>query len=138
MNVQPICLPYGELVAKDLVGSKAEVAGWGISNNKFHVLSPELLLVKIPIVDNSICENAVKIFAHMGPGQICAGGREGYDSCGGDSGGPLMKVEALNSTPKYFLIGIVSFGSLKCGSAIPAIYTHVGYFLKWILDNIRP
>lgn len=139
MNVQPICLPYGELLTKNLVGLVAEVAGWGISDIKTAYLNPALLMVKIPIVDISLCEDVVKELAiSIGSGQICGGGRQGKDSCGGDSGGPLMKVETLSSTPKYFLIGVVSFGNAKCGSTVPAIYTDVRYYLGWILDNIRP
>ena len=42
----------------------------------------------------------------------------GEDSCSGDSGGPLVAAErdagVLNKKSKY-LVGIVSFGTSKCG-----------------------
>ena len=39
------------------------------------------------------------------------------DSCSGDSGGPLVK-RTDNTTP-WFLVGIVSFGTSKCGTGTP-------------------
>lgn len=70
---------------------------------------------------------------------MCVGGKIGYDSCTGDSGGPLMKVEAVDGPPKYYLIGIVSFGSKQCGKfAIPAVYTQVSQYLTWILNHLKP
>ena len=61
----------------------------------------------------------------------------GKDSCGGDSGGPLM-IRKRRSGRKYWTqIGVVSWGVL-CGSeGKPGVYTKVQYFLKWILDNLR-
>lgn len=65
---------------------------------------------------------------------MCVGGKKGYDSCGGDSGGPLMKV-GVETTPKYYIIGIVSFGSKNCGIK-PAVYTKITTYMHWILDNL--
>lgn len=60
------------------------------------------------------------------------------DSCGGDSGGPLQRVENSEHGPRYFLIGVVSFGNSDCGLAeFPAIYTRVGAYMKWILENLN-
>ena len=58
----------------------------------------------------------------------------------GDSGGPLMKTIFDNSTSELrtFQLGIVSVGAQRCGSAIPAIYTKVSYFIHWILDHMGP
>ena len=70
---------------------------------------------------------------------MCVGGEIGKDSCGGDSGGPLMKVEVLDGPPKYYLIGIVSFGAKHCGeSTTPAVYSRVSSYITWILDNVSP
>ena len=70
---------------------------------------------------------------------MCVGGKTGQDSCGGDSGGPLMKVEALDGPPRYYLIGVVSFGAKHCGeSATPAVYTKISDYLSWILDHVQP
>lgn len=68
--------------------------------------------------------------------QVCGGGVKGEDSCNGDSGGPLMVVKE-GDMPRWFVIGIVSYGALSCGGdKVPAIYTRVSAYLPWILDKI--
>ena len=47
---------------------------------------------------------------------ICAG-QVGRDSCNGDSGGPLVQNGRQ--------IGIVSWGSSRCGGSLPGVYTRV-------------
>lgn len=62
----------------------------------------------------------------------------GEDSCTGDSGGPLMKMEAINGRSRYYILGIVSFGADPCGfSNAPAVYTRIASYLHWMLDNIE-
>lgn len=71
--------------------------------------------------------------------QLCAGGVKDKDSCGGDSGGPLMFPGKMgNFGVRYVQRGIVSFGSKRCGlGGFPGVYTNVAYYMNWILDNIR-
>lgn len=136
--VQTICLPYGNLLNKDLEGNTAEVAGWGITNVMLSTSTDVLLTVKLPIVSNKQCKNAFKEKADIDHKQLCVGGRIGADSCGGDSGGPLMKVDVI-TMPKYYVFGIVSFGSKYCGERpTPAVYTKIAEYLVWILNNITP
>ncbi|EFA07557.2 spaetzle-processing enzyme [Tribolium castaneum] len=136
--VLPICLPQGPLLNKDYEGTTMEVAGWGVNDVETGASSAVLLHVRVPIIKPEMCEQSVGHFATVSENQFCAGGQIGYDSCGGDSGGPLMKPEAVDGPPRYFLIGVVSFGSTNCGSNVPAIYTNVARYVKWILDNIEP
>ena len=62
---------------------------------------------------------------------------EGKDSCGADSGGPMV-VREFNGDP-WYQAGIVSFGPTPCGkTGVPGVYTKVSAFLPWIkskLDN---
>ena len=37
---------------------------------------------------------------------------------------------------RYETVGIVSFGSIKCDSSTPGVYTRVSEFLPWIKDVI--
>ena len=60
----------------------------------------------------------------------------GKDSCAGDSGGPLIARESI-SDPMY-LVGIVSFGTKKCGKGLPGVYTNVTTYIPWILENLKP
>ncbi|XP_044263307.1 CLIP domain-containing serine protease 2-like [Tribolium madens] len=136
--VLPICLPQGPLLQKNYEGTTMEVAGWGVNDVKRGTSSTVLLHVRVPIIKPEMCDKTIGHFARVSEHQFCAGGQIGYDSCGGDSGGPLMKPEALDGPPRYFLIGVVSFGSTNCGSNVPAIYTNVAHYVKWILDNIEP
>ena len=62
----------------------------------------------------------------------------GKDSCGGDSGSPLVLKKKKGIVRYSVQIGLVSWGLPQCGtSGVPGVYTNVGYFMKWILDNIR-
>ncbi|KAJ3647422.1 hypothetical protein Zmor_005586 [Zophobas morio] len=133
--VNPICLPYGPLLTREYTGTTAQVAGWGL--NEHQMISPILLHVRIPFVPLAHCNRILRHFATTGPGQLCAGGQNGYDSCGGDSGGPLMAPQAIDGPPRFYIIGIVSFGSVNCGSAVPAVYTDVSKYVVWILDNVE-
>ncbi|XP_055543530.1 CLIP domain-containing serine protease B4-like [Wyeomyia smithii] len=66
--------------------------------------------------------------------QLCAGGKNGEDTCTGDSGGPLMK--RIKST--YYMFGIVSFGPKNCGNKdFPGIYTNVVKYLDWIESHLE-
>lgn len=60
--------------------------------------------------------------------QLCAGGMAGKDTCGGDSGGSLMKQAIAktkkNQIPYLFLAGIVSYGTETCAvEGWPGVYT---------------
>ncbi|XP_025835875.1 melanization protease 1-like isoform X2 [Agrilus planipennis] len=137
--VQPICLPWGSQMFEDYLGTSAEVAGWGILNINEQKLSQVLMVVTLPIVDMAKCEKSFKKYTTLSKNQLCVGGNEGKDSCGGDSGGPLMKPSAAHGAPRYYVIGLVSFGSKRCGLfPIPAIYTNTAKYLDWILGHLRP
>jgi hypothetical protein len=62
---------------------------------------------------------------------LCAGrSMPNFDSCGGDSGGPLLDKATGE------LVGIVSFGK-GCGNPdFPGVYTRVSKYTSWIHDRI--
>ncbi|KAL2722331.1 CLIP domain-containing serine protease HP8-like [Vespula squamosa] len=136
--VIPICIPYGDLLKKDYTGEMAEVAGWGIYDIETSKSSHLLQTVTMPIQDTEKCKEIFKTRASISDQQICVGGVIGTDSCAGDSGGPLMKVETIDELPKYYVIGLVSFGVEHCGATTtPGVYTKISHYVSWILDNIR-
>lgn len=69
--------------------------------------------------------------------QVCAG-HQFRDTCGGDSGGPLMAPgTGANRGQSLIQMGIVSFGSHICGDGNPAVYTRVTAYINWIQDTLQ-
>ncbi|KAL0869175.1 hypothetical protein ABMA27_007461 [Loxostege sticticalis] len=134
--VAPICLPQKDDQLKGVrIGELVTAAGWGKMNMTTEERAEILQVVALPIVEPNMCD----LFGHefkLLQSEICAGAQYNKDACGGDSGGPLMKVFDTPDGPKNFLVGIVSFGPTVCGIRKPGVYSSVIYFLKWILDNI--
>ena len=62
---------------------------------------------------------------------------KGKDSCGGDSGGPLMLEQERMGRKNHTIVGLVSWGKSKCGTKnVPGVYADVSFFLEWILNKI--
>lgn len=101
--------------------------------------SAKLRKIHIPIVSMDECRRVYRGRSSITKRQLCAGGFQGMDSCAGDSGGPLMIPTAhAKGSIKFVQHGIVSFGPRYCGTdGQPGIYTKVGWYLRWILDNMR-
>ncbi|XP_059053399.1 CLIP domain-containing serine protease HP8-like isoform X2 [Achroia grisella] len=134
--VAPICLLRSKDQLVDLkIGELVTVAGWGTMNMTTEQRANILQVVILPIVSPDKCSNFGSQFK-VSQSEICAGAQHNKDACGGDSGGPLMKVYDTPDGPKHFLVGVVSFGPSICGIKKPGVYTSVSFFLKWILDNL--
>ena len=108
------------------------------------VMAIKLRSVRLPIPDQNICENNLyRANGFKRANQMCVGGEANRDSCGGDSGAPLMKKYiSKNSTSgdseKYVLIGMVSYGPSSCGTpGMMGVYTRVTAYKDWILENLR-
>lgn len=132
--VSPVCLPIdSDLRSRSIVGSKPYAAGWGRteSGNKSNVK----LKVQLEVKDPRSCANVYRATGVVVKDtQMCAGGVRGQDTCSGDSGGPLTKLDQA----AYHLYGIVSFGSSKCGvKGMPGIYTAVAKYIDWIEKNLE-
>lgn len=86
--------------------------------------------VSIPIVESNQCS---QLHGWQDDGIICAGVGN-YDTCRGDSGGPLScSIFDSNIGRKWFLRGITSFGDEICGGGHPAAYADVEKFTDWII-----
>lgn len=113
------------------------MTGWG--KTELGVRSQDLLQVQLSLINTEECAEMYKRITKIWYKQICAGGKDGKDSCGGDSGGPLQAPGVYKQNLKYIQYGIVSFGPQSCGtSGKPGVYTNIVYYVDWILNTIRP
>ena len=106
-------------------------------------MATKLRMVELPVISRTRCENVYHKNLFNSKYQICAGGEKNKDSCGGDSGSPLMKMVKSNvgskkSTISYMLIGMVSYGPEACGNENRmGVYTRVEGYQDWILRSLR-
>ncbi|XP_077299761.1 CLIP domain-containing serine protease B8-like [Arctopsyche grandis] len=138
--VSPLCLPFADTLERvqNLTGRQVIVAGWGSTNTGIMAGSATLKWVRLSIISTTQCIQTYRTRFNItvSTSQVCTGGIENMDACEGDSGGPLF-FEAETGR-RASLIGIVSFGPRRCGTAaLPGVYTRVESFLDWILDTIQ-
>lgn len=107
------------------------LAGWGKTEKSFFSDVP--MEIEISLQESNKCSEyyhrAIKA------SQLCAG-REGRDSCNGDSGCPLAGIGIYNESQRFTQYGIVSGGTRNCSVNIPAIYTRICKFIPWIVNKI--
>jgi len=91
-------------------GARATILGWGVTKGGAQS-DEQLLKAEVPMITDDACRIAWKADFSAAT-MVCAGG-ETSDTCGGDSGGPLM-VPRLGA---YALVGVTSWGSGQCGDS---------------------
>jgi len=101
--------------------------------------SDRLLEVDVDVLNFATCKsNYDKVYTDKLDSSIhiCAGRTAGgvtYDSCNGDSGGPLIKY---NADGQDVLVGVVSFGK-ECGNpTYPGVYGRVSAVKAWVEEWI--
>jgi len=133
-GVEAIELPDAERAGRIAVpGTTATVTGWGVQDAR--QTSSHLLEVEVPLVSERTCLDAYReedFDAAIDHRTLCAGLRQGgKDSCGGDSGGPLMVQDGA----RWVQVGVVSWG---VGCARPGkygVYTSAGAFGEWVNET---
>lgn len=94
-------------------------------------LAQVLMQVSVPIVTESTCKRAYGSSIH--DSMVCAGlARGGKDSCQGDSGGPLV----CEANGRFFLEGVVSWGSGCASPGKYGVYSRVRYLRNWVDSKI--
>jgi len=165
-GVQLVCLPINipytirnlkvDNLRDGLTDKYATVVGWGYTSydpykgsnqgdfSRVGVAEEWQQQLQVPILTKENCTDKFKGRFTPDKTQICAGGELGKDSCKGDSGGPLyMKQVTYSGRPisddfePVYLMGIVSFGSKKCGTGTPGVYTRVLDMLPWIMEKMN-
>ncbi|CAH2292934.1 complement factor D [Pelobates cultripes] len=109
-------------------GTRCLVSGWGqirLTGKRPDTLNEVL----VTVISRDQCNRRDYYDNELTDNMMCAG-EKGKDSCEGDSGGPLI----CNSVA----VGIVSFGSRKCGNAKrPGIYTRIVRYNNWINSTMH-
>ncbi len=100
-------------------GTAATVIGWG--KDGAGNLQKQLRETQVPIIDDPTC--ATIWSTSFDPAtMVCAGGGVS-DTCGGDSGGPLM----VPGQGGFVLAGVTSWGSTTCATKdTPGVYARLG------------
>ena len=112
-------------------GKTATVIGWGVTERGS--LSNALLEATVPMVSDAGCAGAWGSAFHAAT-MVCAGGGD-TDTCGGDSGGPLM----VGDGAFLVLTGLTSWGADPCAEpGKPGIYTRLGIssLNTWVRDRV--
>jgi len=128
----PICLPSH---LQDFTGQTSTVAGWGQTSfaGTLAIILQEL--EGLPILPDSQCQSAyAKKGYKVSSDMMCAGGEEGKDACGGDSGGPLMVHSGYS---RFTLAGVVSWGYGCARKGFPGVYAEVSKFIPWIENTMK-
>lgn len=135
--VTTLCLPEKE---ETIIDTACFVAGWGLTDSQRPISSPNLMEAKVRYLPFKICQDGHRA-SQMGPhmnssSMMCAGIISGgFDTCRGDSGGPLMCQRC--SSCSWYITGITSFGAVNCGVAnVPAVYTRVTYYEDWVNEVV--
>lgn len=135
--LQPIALPNANKVIRE--GELCITSGWGkTSENEFmHDFNRRLKAVVLPFIGHDHCNKLLNPRLKIRNEEVCAGyERGGVDSCGGDSGGPLIHP-ALGPISKRTIVGIVSNGIGCALPKLPGIYVDVRKISEWIRQVTR-
>uniref|UniRef100_A0A1I8P4W9 Peptidase S1 domain-containing protein n=1 Tax=Stomoxys calcitrans TaxID=35570 RepID=A0A1I8P4W9_STOCA len=126
-HINTICLPPLNHVTAD--GILCYATGWG-NTALLSSTSQRMKRIILNTVDRTTCQNNLQL--HLDRSVLCAVGRNGTDTCSGDSGAALVTRIASNPTAEvYHQIGITSFGA-SCFAGLPGGYTDVAYLREWI------
>ncbi|XP_050315723.1 serine proteinase stubble [Anthonomus grandis grandis] len=128
-NIIPVCVPKTD---ENFVGRTAYVTGWGRLYEDGPL--PSILQeVSVPVINNSVCESMYRnagYIEHIPHIFICAGWRKGgFDSCEGDSGGPMV---IQREDKRFMLAGVISWGIGCAEPNQPGVYTRISEFREWI------
>ncbi|XP_017008811.2 spaetzle-processing enzyme [Drosophila takahashii] len=136
--VRPICLPSNDMLQNKFVDYGMDVAGWGLTEKMEP--SEKKLKIEVTVWNLTRCQEQYNTFfkVKMDDTQLCAGGQAGKDTCGGDSGGPLMVYINTGGRDVFYIAGVTSYGTKPCGlKGWPGVYTRTGAFVNWIQQKLE-
>jgi len=122
-------------------GVRCWVAGWGRDATKeeggqFSFIQKK---VDVPLYNTDRCEARLRQELskqsqsgrrfQLTPGELCAGGEAGKDSCDGDGGAPLV---CQSRSGNWHVVGLVAWGIGCANPDVPAVYVDVYHYLNFI------
>ncbi|XP_048198047.1 transmembrane protease serine 12 [Perognathus longimembris pacificus] len=127
--IQPICLPFGVFQKLDQ-NTTCFVSGWGRTKeegNGTNVLQE----AEVHYISRELCNSESGYAGVIPETSFCAGDEDGaFDTCRGDSGGPLMCY--LPEYKRFFVMGITSYGH-GCGRRyFPGVYCGTSFYQQWL------
>jgi secreted trypsin-like serine protease len=133
-DITPVALPTSEDRGRWQPGKKVIAAGWG--QDEFRQIPNRANQVALRLYGGSVCGwwwNYRR--KQYWPGQmLCGYGRQGRDTCSGDSGGPMIGGWGADAR----LLGLTSYGGRRCGTVgVPSVYTRVTALQPWLGDVIQ-
>lgn len=132
-HIRPVCLPTSTVEIPKYV-----VAGWGAAT-KDGEFAEILQKAIVPAIGLSDCETQVRkdnSRYYVGEGVICAGTAGTPNTCAWDYGAPLgYPFRYPDKSVRFVQYGITSV--TWCGHG-PSIYTDVGHYMEWIVENVVP
>lgn len=140
----PVAWALPEDASRYADGADALVMGWGCTETG--CAQRDLLEVGLPVHTDAYCRTRVNELARYDPATMLCAGAPGRDSCGGDSGGPLL----LAHESGHLAIGIVSYGPVydpsasdpvsgvaPCGSNEPGVYTEIAAYASFLASTLE-
>jgi secreted trypsin-like serine protease len=115
-------------------GSELRAFGWGNRSRNGPNLPRQLHTGAIERFQDGVCDD--RYGRAFDPATMFCGGRAdgSVDTCEGDSGGPVLGLDAAG---RDVLVGLVSFGH-RCGLAEwPGVYTRVSRYERWLASRPR-
>ncbi|GAB0093863.1 hypothetical protein DMENIID0001_090490 [Sergentomyia squamirostris] len=131
-DVGVACLP-GYLQASPDRSEVCKVLGWGSGTHRTTLQEADMNIQSQRTCRRHHYASGSVITRRM----MCASSKNyASDTCGGDSGGPLLCRNPKIPSRPWALFGITSFGDDCTVSQSPGIYTRVSSFRKWIDSTI--
>ncbi|KAM9297033.1 LOW QUALITY PROTEIN: suppressor of tumorigenicity 14 protein [Gastrophryne carolinensis] len=129
--IQPVCIPDSTHVFP--AGKTIYVTGWGALVEGGETGASILQKAEIRVINQTECNTLLE--GQLTARMLCAGYVSGgIDACQGDSGGPLSSLE---SSGKFYLAGIVSWGEGCARRNKPGVYTKVTEMRDWIKQKAK-
>ena len=124
----PVELTTPNFEAKLRTGERGTIYGMGQTYTG-GPLGTSLNSVQVGYVPPAMCQKLMNRW-DITEDMTCFGGEGIGDSCGGDSGGPLLVDGKLT--------GVVSWGFRCAEVGYPGVYSSISYHLDWILSLVFP